>query len=51
MKNMETTERGISIMVFIGWTAQEIWEMEKAELEKLRINHITPEILKKFQKK
>ena len=40
--NMAKTERGISIMVFIRWTAQEIWEMEEAEIEKLRINHITP---------
>ena len=39
------TERGISIMVFICWTAQEIWDMEEYELEKQRINHITPEIL------
>ena len=50
-ENVAKTERGISIMVFIRWTAQEIWEMEEAEIEKQRINHITPEILKKFQKK
>ena len=51
MANMAKTERGISIMVFICWTAQEVWDMEEAELEKQRINHITPEILKTFQKK
>ena len=45
------TERGILIIVFIRWTAQEVWDMEEAELEKQRINHITPEILKKIQKK
>ena len=38
-------------MVFIRWIAQEIWDMEEADLEKQRINHITPEILKKFHKK
>ena len=42
MANMEKTERGISIMVFILWTTQEIWDMEEAELEKQRIDHITP---------
>ena len=47
---MAKTEQGISIMVFICWTAQEIWEMEEAELEKQLINHITSEILKFFQK-
>ena len=51
MANKEKTERGISIMVFICWTTQELWDMEKAELERHRINHITPEIMKKFQKK
>ena len=51
MANMAKTERSISIMVSIRWTAQEIWDMEEAELEKQRINHITPEILKRFQKK
>ena len=42
MANMAKTERGISIMVFVRWTAQEIWEMEEAELEQQRINRITP---------
>ena len=42
MANMEKTERGISIMVFILWATQEIWDMEEAELEKQRIDHITP---------
>ena len=37
-------------MVFIRWTAQEIWDMEYAELEKQRINHITQEILKSLIK-
>ena len=32
MANMAKTERGILIMVFIYWTAQEIWDMEEAEL-------------------
>ena len=44
MANMAKTERGISIMVFIRWTAQEIWDMEETELEKQRINHIMPEL-------
>ena len=47
---MGKTEWGISIMVFIRWTTKEIWEMEEVELEKQRINHINPEILKTFQK-
>ena len=51
MANMAKTERGILIMVFIRWTAQEIWDMEEAELEKQCINHITQELLKTFQKK
>ena len=51
MSNMAKTERGISIMVFFCCTAQEIWDMEEAELEKQCINNITPEILKKFQGK
>ena len=38
-------------MFFIRWTAEEIWDMEEADLEKQRINYITPEILKKFDKK
>ena len=38
-------------MVFICWNAQEIWEMEEADLEKQRIDHTTPETQKKFQKK
>ena len=42
MANMAKTERGISIMLFICWTAHKIWDMEEAELEKQRINHITP---------
>ena len=42
MANMAKTERGISIMVLIRWTAQEIWGMEEAHLEKQRIDHITP---------
>ena len=42
MANMAKNERGISIMVFIRWTTREIWEMEEAELEKKRINRITP---------
>ena len=50
MANMEQTERGTSIMVFIRWNAQEIWDMEEAELEQQGINHITPEILKTIQK-
>ena len=48
---MGKTERGILVMVFIRWTEQEIWEMEEAEIEKLRINHITPVILKSYRKK
>ena len=48
--NMAKTERGISIIVFICWTPQEIWDMEEAELVKQGINHITPEILKFFRK-
>ena len=51
MENIGKTERAISIMVFILWTAQEIWDMEEAELEKQRINHITPEFLKKLKKR
>ena len=51
MAKMAKTERGILIMVFIRCTAQEIWETEEADLEKQRINHNTPEILKRFQKK
>ena len=51
MENMAKNEQGISIMVFIRWTAQEFWDMEEAEPEKQRINYITPEVLKKFQKK
>ena len=27
MANMAKNEQGLSIMVFIRWTAQEIWEM------------------------
>ena len=50
MANKVKNERGILIMVFIHWTAQEIWYMEESELEKQRINNINPEILKKFQK-
>ena len=38
-------------MVSIRWIAQEVWGMEEAKLEKQRINHITPEILKRFRKK
>ena len=48
---MVKSELGISIVVFIRWTSQEIWYLEEAEIEKQRINHITPEILKKFQGK
>ena len=51
MANMAKTERGISIMVFIRWTAQEIWYIEEAELERELINNITAEILKKFEEK
>ena len=47
----DKTERGIPIMVFIRWTAQKIWDMGEAELEKQRINHITPYILKEIDKK
>ena len=50
MANMAKTEWGISIMVFISWTTQEIWDTEEVDLEKQRINHITPEIMKKFEK-
>ena len=49
MANMAKTDWGISLMVFIRWTAQDIWYMEEAEIEKQRINHITPEILKSFR--
>ena len=49
MASMEKTERVILIMVFIRWTSQEIWEMEEVELERQRMNYITPEILKLFQ--
>ena len=48
MANMEKTEQGISIMVLIRWTAHAIWDTEEADLEKQCINHITPEMLKKF---
>ena len=51
MANMEKNEQGISIIVFIRWNAQEIWDIEEAEPEKQCINHITPEVLKKFHKK
>ena len=51
ISNMENYEWGISIMVFIGWNAQKIWDIEETELEKQAINHITPDILKKFQRK
>ena len=44
MANMAKNERGILIMGFIHWTPQEIWDMEEADLEKKRINNITPEI-------
>ena len=47
---MEITERVNLIMVFIRWTSQEIWEMEEVELERQRMNYITPEILKSFRK-
>ena len=40
----------ILIIVFIRWTAQEIWDMEEAELEKQRIYHMTPKILEKVEK-
>ena len=50
MVSMTKIELRILVIVFIRWTAKEIWKMEEAELEKQRINHITPEILKKFQK-
>ena len=42
MKNMAKTEWGISIMVFIRCNTQEMWDTEEAELEKQRINRITP---------
>ena len=48
MVNISKTKRGILIMVFIRWTAHNILEMEEAELEKQRINHITTKILKMF---
>ena len=32
MANIAKNERGISIMMFIRWTTQEIWDMEEAEL-------------------
>ena len=48
MTNTEKTQRGIWIMVFIRWTAQNIWDMQEAELDKQCINHIMPEILKTF---
>ena len=32
MENMAKTEHGIYIMVFIRWTAQEIWDIEEADL-------------------
>ena len=51
MANMEKSEQGISIIVFIRWTAQEIWDMEEVEQEKQHINHFTLDILKKLQKK
>ena len=44
MANIAKTERGISIMFFICWNTQEIWETEEAGLEKQRINNITQEI-------
>ena len=51
MAKMARTERGISIMIFICWNTQEIWDMEEAGIEKQHINHITLEILYKFVKK
>ena len=49
MENMTKTERGILIMVFIRWTAQKIWDMEEVDIEKQHINHITPEVLERFE--
>ena len=51
MANMAKTEQGISIMVFICWTTQEIWDVDEADLEKQRIKHTTPEILKSLRNK
>ena len=50
MANMAKTELSILIMVFIRGNAQEICDMEEANLEKQGINHITPEILKSLIK-
>ena len=33
MANMAKTEQGISIMVFIRWTTQAIWDMEETDIE------------------
>ena len=51
MANIAKTEHGISIMVFIRWNSQEIWDMEDNYLEKQRINNFNPEILKFFEGK
>ena len=50
MANIAKTERRISIMVFIHWTAQEILDMKEDGVEKKLINNISLEILKKFDK-
>ena len=49
--NVAKTDRGISVMAFIRWNAQEIYDMEDKEEERHKINQVTPEMLKKFSKK
>ena len=45
-----TISAGTSATRFHQNHQKEIWEMEEVDLEKQHINHITPEILKTFQK-
>jgi hypothetical protein len=49
--NVAKTDRGISVMTFIRWNAQEIYDMEEEEEERHKITYATPEMLKKFAKK
>ena len=49
--NVAKTDRGISVMTFIRWTAQEIYDMEEEEEERHKITHVTAEMLKKLAKK
>ena len=49
--NVAKPDRGISVMIFIRWTAQEIYDMEEEEEERHKITHVTAEMLKKLAKK